>query len=325
MSDLVPIVALCAGAVLVLGLLALALAGPSPQRAQARRLSGLKLRHSGAAAVNMDAQLRRITNTRATKMDNVFGRILPNRALLAKRLAMTGKDWTVGKYGLVSAGLSVVIAAALAFKGAPLLLALFAGLLVGLGLPHMGVGFFINKRVAQFTAKFPDAIELLVRGLRSGLPITETIGVVGHEVPGPVGEEFRSVADKMKIGKTMDAALQDTADRLGTPEFQFFVITIAIQRETGGNLAETLANLAEVLRKRGQMKLKIKAMSSESKASAYIIGSLPFIVFGLIWFISGDYMQRFFVDERLIMTGMGGMVWMSIGAFVMSRMINFEI
>jgi tight adherence protein B len=123
----------------------------------------------------------------------------------------------------------------------------------------------------------------------------------------------------------MDAALQDTADRLGTPEFQFFVITIAIQRETGGNLAETLANLAHVLRQRGQMKLKIKAMSSESKASAYIIGSLPFIVFGMIWMINDNYMQGFFADQRLMVAGMGGMVWMSLGAFIMSRMINFEI
>jgi tight adherence protein B len=157
------------------------------------------------------------------------------------------------------------------------------------------------------------------------LPISETIGVVGQEVDGPVGEEFRSVSDKMKIGRTMDAALQETADRLGTPEFQFFVITIAIQRETGGNLAETLANLSNVLRLRGQMKLKIKAMSSESKASAYIIGALPFIVFGLIWFINGKYMQNFFVDERLMAIGMGGMVWMAIGAFIMSKMISFEI
>ncbi len=158
--------------------------------------------------------------------------------------------------------------------------------------------------------KFPDAIELLVRGLRSGLPITETMGVVGDELPGPVGEEFRSVTDKMKIGRTMEAALQETADRLGTPEFQFFVITLAIQRETGGNLAETLANLADVLRKRGQMKLKIKAMSSESKASAYIVGSLPFIVFVMIWWISPDYMNHFFTDQRLIIAGIGGVVWM---------------
>ena len=120
-------------------------------------------------------------------------------------------------------------------------------------------------------------------------------------------------------------ALQETSDRLGTPEFQFFVITIAIQRETGGNLAETLANLADVLRKRSQMKLKIKAMSSESKASALIIGALPFIVFGLVWFINNNYMAKFFQDDRLIVAGGGGMVWMAIGAWIMAKMINFEI
>lgn len=323
--DLMPIMVLCTGALLMLGMIAFALAGPSPQRAQTRRLSALRLRHSSAATDKVDAQLRRITQSRATRMDTAFGRILPNRQLLAKRLAMTGKDWTVGKYGLVSAGLCVVIAVLLLLKGAPGLLALFVGLLVGLGLPHMGVGFFIKRRIAQFTAKFPDAIELLVRGLRSGLPISETIGVVGHELSGPVGDEFKSVADKMKIGRTMDAALQETADRLATPEFQFFVITIAIQRETGGNLAETLSNLATVLRMRGQMKLKIKAMSSESKASAYIIGSLPFIVFTMIWFINQGYMMTFFTDQRLMVAGGGGMVWMAIGAFIMAKMINFEI
>ena len=130
----------------------------------------------------------------------------------------------------------------------------------------------IKRRIAKFNSNFPDAIELMVRGLRSGLPITETLGIVAGEIAGPVGLEFRAVSDKMKIGRTMEAALQETADRLGTPEFQFFVITLAIQRETGGNLAETLSNLADVLRKRAQMKLKIRAMSSESKASAYIVG-----------------------------------------------------
>jgi len=179
--------------------------------------------------------------------------------------------------------------------------------------------------VNQFTVKFPEAIELLVRGLRSGLPISETLGVVGTEMPGPVGVEFRSVSDKMKIGRTMDAALQEVADRLGTPEFQFFVITLQIQRETGGNLAETLSNLADVLRKRAQMKLKIKAMSSESKASAYIVGSLPFIVFGLVYMVNPKYMMNFFVDERLIIAGMGGLFWMSLGVFIMAKMVNFEI
>ena len=238
---------------------------------------------------------------------------------------MTGKDITLGKYAMACAGLMSFVVIALSMRDFPFLLALFLGLFVGIGLPHFVIGKMINRRIAKFNSNFPDAIELMVRGLRSGLPITETLGIVAGEIPGPVGIEFRAVSDKMKIGRTMEAALQETADRLGTPEFQFFVITLAIQRETGGNLAETLSNLADVLRKRAQMKLKIRAMSSESKASAYIVGSLPFIVFTLVWMINPDYMGNFFTDQRLIVAGLGGLVWMSIGAFIMMKMVNFEI
>ncbi len=322
--DMMPFVMVMLGATLVIGMIVFAFAGPSTGRAQTRRIASLRERH-GEGAVIAEAQMRRIANARDTRMDLAVGRILPNPAELAKRLAMTGKDWTVGQYGIATAVIALVVATLMLLKGLPILLALFVGLFIGVGLPHLVVGKVIAQRVGKFTQKFPDAIELLVRGLRSGLPISETIGVVGSELDGPVGEEFRSVSDKMKIGRTMDVALQETADRLGTPEFQFFVITIAIQRETGGNLAETLANLANVLRMRAQMKLKIKAMSSESKASAYIIGALPFIVFGLIWFINGTYMQRFFIDERLIVIGLGGLCWMAIGSFIMSKMISFEI
>ena len=322
--DMMPFVMVMLGATLVIGMIVFAFAGPSTGRAQTRRIASLRERH-GEGAVIAEAQMRRIANARDTRMDLAVGRILPNPAELAKRLAMTGKDWTVGQYGVATAVIALVVATLMLLKGLPILLALFVGLFIGVGLPHLVVGKVIARRVGKFTQKFPDAIELLVRGLRSGLPISETIGVVGSELDGPVGEEFRSVSDKMKIGRTMDVALQETADRLGTPEFQFFVITIAIQRETGGNLAETLANLANVLRMRAQMKLKIKAMSSESKASAYIIGALPFIVFGLIWFINGDYIGKFFVDERLMVTGMGGILWMAIGAFIMAKMISFEI
>ena len=319
-----PYIVFAVGALAVLALAYALFAGPSAGKAQDRRLEAVRARHSGGEVV-VQAQMRRIAQARDTKMTGLANSLIPNPALLAQRIARTGKSWTLGQYMVASAGLFVVVTAALWLKGAALLMAIAIGLFVGLGLPHLVVGSLIKKRITKFNAKFPDAIELLVRGLRSGLPIAETLTVVGSEVPGPVGYEFRQVSDKMKIGRTMDVALQETADRLGTAEFQFFVITLAIQRETGGNLAETLSNLSEVLRKRAQMKLKIKAMSSESKASAYIIGALPFIVFGLIWFISGNYMQKFFIDERLIMTGMGGMVWMSIGAFVMSKMIDFEI
>lgn len=273
----------------------------------------------------MEAQMRRIQANRATRMDGVASRILPNPVQLQKRLAMTGKSWTPAQYLMVSLGILLVVGSLVSFKFGNLGLGVALGAAMAVSLPHFSVGYLINKRVNLFNKRFPDAIELLVRGLRSGLPISETIGVVASEVPGPVGLEFRSVSDKIKIGRTMDAALQETADRLGTPEFQFFCITIQIQRETGGNLAETLSNLAGVLRSRAQMKLKIKAMSSESKASAYIIGSLPFIVFGLIYSINDTYMQQFFTNPKLIAVGLGAGCWMGIGAFVMSRMISFEI
>jgi len=323
---MVPLITVFGGGAVMLLLIALAFSGPSVQRAQARRLTTLRERHSSAtSSVAMAAQLRRITGRKDTGIDTAMARFLPRPAQLKKRLAMTGKTWTVGQYGMVTLGLFVGVALVLLLRGAPTIIALLIGIVVGAGFPHLAVGWTISRRINKFNAKFPDAIELLVRGLRSGLPISETMAVVGAEVPGPVGEEFRAVSDKMKIGRTMDAALQETADRLGTAEFQFFVISIAIQRETGGNLAETLANLATVLRQRGQMKLKIKAMSSESKASAYIVGSLPFIVFGLIMWISPDYMNNFFKDQRLIVAGIGGMIWMAIGAGIMAKMVNFEI
>ncbi len=313
------------GAAVTLLLLVAAFSGPSVARAQAKRLEGVRERHSKSSEVAAQAQMKRIFAARQNKVESIAQRFIPNPALLRLRLEQTGKPWTLPQYLMASAGIAAAVILFLLLRGLPPLMALSLGLLAGIGLPHVAVSFLIKRRIAQFTSNFPDAIELMVRGLRSGLPISETIGIVANELPDPVGIEFRTVSDKMKIGRTMEAGLQDTADRLGTPEFQFFVISLQIQRETGGNLAETLSNLADVLRKRAAMKLKIRAMSSESKASAYIIGALPFIVFGLIWFINGTYMQKFFIDPRLIVTGLGGIVWMGIGAFIMAKMINFEI
>jgi tight adherence protein B len=324
--SLFPTILLAVGLIGTLALGYFAFSGPSTSKAQLRRLESLRERHSKSTEVAAQAQLKRILQGRTqTKMDGLAQRFIPKPALLRKRLQQTGRSWTLGQYASASLGIIVVISLALLLRGMPVLLALFVGLFVGVGLPHYIIGKLIKRRVNQFNARFPDALELMVRGLRSGLPITETMGVVADELPGPISEEFRAVTDKMKIGRTMEVALQESADRLGTAELQFFVITLAIQRETGGNLAETLANLADVLRKRAQMKLKIRAMSSESKASAWIVGSLPFIVFVLVWWISPDYMAHFFTDQRLIIAGCGGMVWMGCGVFIMAKMVNFEI
>jgi tight adherence protein B len=313
------------GALGVLFLLLRLASGPSPTRALKRRLELVKERHAEGVTAAAQAQIRKLMAARASRFEGFASSIIPRPALLRKRLEMTGKNITLGKYGTFSLGLVLFVMLVLMLRGAPFFLALFLGLFAGVGLPHFVIGKLIIRRINKFNSNFPDAIELMVRGLRSGLPISETLGIVASEIPGPVGLEFRAVADKMRIGRTMEAALQETADRLGTPEFQFFVITLAIQRETGGNLAETLSNLADVLRKRAQMKLKIRAMSSESKASAYIVGSLPFVVFILVWLINPNYMGGFFTDQRLTVAGLGGLLWMAIGGFIMAKMVNFEI
>lgn len=312
------------GVVIALGLVALAFAGPATGKAANRRLSAVKIRHSDSVDAKLEQQMRKavaarrpIAFTEGTKM-SVTDR-------LRLRLQQTGKKWALNQYFYVSGGIFVVAFGILTIRGAPMALGLGIATFLMLAVPHFTVSFLIRKRINDFTTKFPEAIELLVRGLKSGLPVGETLGVVAREIPGPVGEEFKIVTEKIKIGKTMEDALQDTAERLGTPEFQFFVITLAIQRETGGNLAETLSNLAEVLRKRAQMKLKIKAMSSESKASAYIVGSLPFVVFGLVWSVNPSYLAGFFVETRLIIAGLIGLVWMGIGVGIMAKMVSFEI
>jgi tight adherence protein B len=299
-------------------------AGSGVAKAQKRRMQAVRYRHSESLDAKVDAQFRRAVAARKPKTYKVAGSGSRLEAL-AVRLNRTGKSWTVTQYIYASLGLTLAVAVVIFVLSRAPMLSLGVGLFFGAGLPHMVVGWLINKRTNQFINKFPDGIELLVRGLRSGLPVTETLSIVSSEIPGPVGFEFKSVIDRIKVGKTMEDALQDTADKLGIAEFNFFTITLAIQRETGGNLAETLSNLADVLRKRAQMKLKIKAMSSESKASAYIVGSLPFLVFGAIMYINPSYMSTFFTDDRLIVAGLGAGVWMGLGVFIMAKMVNFEI
>lgn len=312
------------GVMAMAGLGYAAFAGPATGKAGNRRLQQIRYRHSESTAAKVESQLKKAIAARKPSTYRVAGSGSRVEAL-AIRLDRTGKKWTLSQYAYASLGLGLAVALLIFLKSGAFLLSLGIGVLVGAGLPHLVIGKLIKKRTARFNAKFADAIELLVRGLRSGLPVTETLTVVAQEVDGPVGIEFKGIVDRIKVGRTMEEALQVTAERLGIPEFNFFCITLAIQRETGGNLAETLSNLADVLRKRGQMKLKIKAMSSESKASAMIVGALPFIVFGLIWWINQPYLAKFFTDERLIVIGLGGFTWMGIGVFIMSKMVSFEI
>ncbi|HWV60364.1 MAG TPA: type II secretion system F family protein [Sphingopyxis sp.] len=319
-----PVILIIAGAFLAFALLVILVGGPSAGKAKTRRLAMVKDRHAASTEAVVAAQMRKtIQSGRAD--DSSLTHLLPRREELEKRIRRTGKSWTLTQYMFATMIVFVVTTGAMLIVRAPVLMAGLVGLLLSLALPYMVVGMTIKRRVAAFNNRFPDAIDLLVRGLKSGLPVTETFQVVSHELPGPVGDEFKGVVERIRIGNTMEAALQESAEMLGTPEFQFFCITIQIQRETGGNLAETLANLSDVLRKRAQMKLKIRAMSSEAKASAYIVGALPFFVFGVVWMVNPSYLAGFFFEQRLIVAGIGGLIWMSIGAAIMAKMVNFEI
>lgn len=258
--------------------------------------------------------------------DKLLRRFLPRPALLRRRLANAGLRISLGTYVLINLVIVaiVVLAVMKLFKMGGVSSGL-AGLAMGVGLPHMIVSMLISRRLMKFIKIFPEAIDLIVRGLKSGLPVMESIRVVGREMPAPVGPEFDQVADAVKFGKTLDEALWSACDRLDTPEFKFFVISLSIQQETGGNLAETLENLSDILRKRKQMRLKVKAMSSEARASAMIIGALPFVMFGLIWLVNSGYLMTLFTDPRGLMMTIFVLALMATGAGVMYKMVKFEI
>lgn len=269
---------------------------------------------------------RRTSDSEIALLDRIIKTTLPNPEKMRARLAATGKNLSLGEYLMINALAILVSYLIFAYivKWATVI-AFFMAIAVGLYLPHMITGRMGNKRLKKFLATFPEAIDTICRGLRSGLPITETIATVGQELPDPIGIEFARISDGVRMGRSLEEAMWEVAGRLDTPEYRFFIIALAIQRETGGNLAETLGNLSELLRKRRQLKLKIRAMSSEARASAMIIGSLPFLMFTLLYFVNPDYIMILLNDIRGKVLLGGGLTWLSMGVFVMKQMINFEV
>jgi tight adherence protein B len=271
--------------------------------------------------------VRRVTaDSSIAAFDYMIKRFLPNPQKMRMRLAKTGRQITLGQYLLFCFGAALMAGLFLKIlMGFPSIVCGMAGLAIGFLIPHIVTGSMAKRRQDRFMRNFPEAIDLIVRGLKSGLPVTESIRVVGQEIADPIGVEFRGIADAVKFGKPMIEALWSIEPRIDIQEFRFFITALAIQQETGGNLAETLENLSTVLRRRKQMKLKIKALSSEAKASAYIIGSLPFIMFGIILMMNYDYGSMLYKDPRgLILIGMA-FVSYSIGIFVMWKMVRFDI
>jgi tight adherence protein B len=258
-------------------------------------------------------------------LDTLIRRFLPRPELLRERLRRTGKSISIGKYAIFCLIVAILAIVANLSLGLGLAKAIPAGIVTGILFPHIIIGKLIQRRIYRFEALFPEAIGLIVRGLRSGLPATESMQVVGREIGDPVGEEFRRISDDVRLGMPLEEALWNTAKRIGTPEFNFLVVTMIVQRETGGNLAETLENLDNVLRRRRQMRLKIKAMSSEARASAMIIGSLPFVMFGIMFVVNNAYIMQLVNTHAGNMLLLGAACSMITGIGVMRKLIRFEI
>ncbi len=259
-------------------------------------------------------------------LDRLIKRVFPNIGILRERLERSGWPIRTGDYMLITLGsIFVATTTAILAVGVPVLVSLLIGITIGVGAPHILLQRQINRRTKLFTALLPEALDLVVRGVRSGLPVTEALKTIAEEIDDPVGCEFRSITDQMQIGIAMDEAMWQSARRLRIPEFNFLIISMTIQQETGGNLAEILDNLSDMVRRREQMRLKIKAMSSEARASSLIIGSLPFIMCGIISFVNPKYIQTLFSDPRgWVMIAMG-LASLLTGIGVMVKMVRFEI
>lgn len=244
---------------------------------------------------------------------------------IAGRMQQAGLGDNVRGFWIASGVLGVVALVIAMVLGQPPLIAVVLGACAALGLPRWVVGLLANKRMNSFTAIFPDAMDIIVRGIRSGLPVHDSLRVIGAEAPEPLASEFKRMVESIGMGISIDQALEKMYERMPTPEVRFFAIVLAIQSKTGGNLAEALANLSTVIRARKLMREKIKALSGEAVASAVIIGCLPPGVVTLISIVSPAYMLPMFSDPRGRMLLIAGGVWMSIGIFAMRRMINFKI
>jgi len=265
---------------------------------------------------NVATMLKDVEKNRAAKKE---------RPTMRRRLEQAGFPkaeprtfWMIcGIVALVAAG------AAILTHQSALVIAL-AVFVMGLGLPRWVLGFLTNRRKKKFTEHFATAIDVIVRSVRSGLPTNEALRIVARESPDPVGTEFHNLVESLKVGVTLDQAMKRMMESMPTTEVGFFAIVMTIQGKSGGNLSEALGNLAFVLRDRKRLQGKIKAMSSEAKASAMIIGSLPPAVMGIVWLTTPAYINKLFNTKPGNLILVGCVIWMSIGIMVMRKMINFK-
>jgi tight adherence protein B len=291
-------------------------------KAESRRATIAK---SEPIARNADkTQRSRREQVEGTLKDLEARREKEKRVPLSVRLTRAGLDWSTQKFMVISGVLAAVVFAGAMFAGGGLLGAAGLAFAAGFGLPRWALGYLKKRREKAFLKALPDAVDVIVRGIKAGLPLFESIKVVAADAPEPLRSEFLAIIETQAIGMPLGDACARLYERMPVPEANFFGIVVAIQQKSGGNLSEALGNLSKVLRDRKKMAEKIQAMSMEAKASAAIIGSLPPTVMILVYITTPGYISVLWTHPTGQLMLVGCVVWMSIGIMVMKKMINFD-
>jgi tight adherence protein B len=316
-----------AGAGLTFVTLCVVFGGILAERRLRDRLEDLESRAQGGPSKLQMATLRRVDKTgRLPTLDKLLWRWFPNAGTVRRKLQTSGTNMTLGDFAFMSLAISMGMAFLLylVLDLAPGI-ALGGSLSIGIGLPNVWLGWKARKRAQQFNLLFPEAIDLIVRALRAGLPVQEAIGNVARDIKDPIGAIFRRVQQEVQLGVPLEAALWRVAKTVQTNEFNFLIVSLSIQRDTGGNLAETLANLSMLLRARQQLRLKIRAFTSEARTTMMIMVGLPFLVGGGLFLVSPNYIGPLFSTETGQMIAAGAACSMGLGIFIMNKIATIKV
>jgi tight adherence protein B len=321
------VLALLAGATVILpASLAFAVAQHSGQRAQLRaRVEGMRGADGRSARPRQAAKRTRQIKSKLQETGHAEDSKAARRVQLRLRIERAGLVTSLRTFYLLSVlsaalGTSVYLA-----LGYPPLFTPAVAAVLGIGLPRAALNWLAKRRQRRFTQHFADAIDVIVRGIRSGLPVSECLQIIARESPDPVGGEFKLLVEGQRLGMTLKQALARACRRMPTADMKFFAVVLNLQNQTGGNLAETLAGLSGVLRGRKKMADKIRAMSAEARLTATIIGVLPFLISFVIYVLNPGYILLLWTDPLGNLILYGGLLWMAIGIFIMKQMVSFEI
>jgi tight adherence protein B len=300
--------------------------GEAEVRSRAKKVASGNLAPTKSKAASKDKSAQRSRRIQETLKEFEEAEKKRRKKVTIRQLIhQAGLELSLNAFIMASVIVGVVLLIVAFIGGAPIYVAAVAGVVGALGLPRWVLNYLAKRRRETFLHDFADAIDVMVRGIKAGLPVSDALKVIARETPAPVGPEFAEVVEGQRVGITIDQGLERMYDRMPLAEVNFLAIVMAIQSKTGGNLAEALGNLSKVLRDRKKMKQKIQSVSQEAKASAAIIGALPFVIAGGMMILNPTYLVPLWETKIGNVMLMGSAIWMGTGVLVMRKMINFDI